>query len=225
MSYLGCLFWPRGLAILYPHPSEGFSAREVFASAVILAVVSAGVFRLQAAGAVLARRLAVVSGNARPGDRSGAGRRADNGRSLHLPAADRPGAGAGLGRERCDRFPHRPTTRKPVPGCPGGGAAMRRASRFLLAFSAAGVIAALGRRRLAADGLLARQRNPLGPRHDVPEHRRPISIWDWRWPRPTITARRSGSTRPPWRLIPATRTRTTAWGRRMRPWATGRRAP
>ena len=44
VSYLGCFFWPQGLAILYPHPSNGFSAGTVCAAAAILAAVSAGVF-------------------------------------------------------------------------------------------------------------------------------------------------------------------------------------
>ena len=44
VSYLGCFFWPRDLAILYPHPNNVFSARTAFLAAAILAVVSAGVF-------------------------------------------------------------------------------------------------------------------------------------------------------------------------------------
>ena len=97
-SYVGCFFWPQGLAILYPHPIDGFSVGTGSGSG---RGPGGGIGRrvpLQTAGAVLARRLAVVLGNARPGDRSAPGRRAVDGRSLHLPAADRPGAGAGLGR-------------------------------------------------------------------------------------------------------------------------------
>ena len=44
VSYLGCFFWPKGLAILYPHPVSGFSAGTALAAALVLAAVSAGVF-------------------------------------------------------------------------------------------------------------------------------------------------------------------------------------
>jgi tetratricopeptide (TPR) repeat protein len=43
VSYLGCLVWPQGLAILYPRPSEGFSAGTAIAMALVLAALSAGV--------------------------------------------------------------------------------------------------------------------------------------------------------------------------------------
>ena len=44
VSYLGCFFWPSGLAVLYPHPSEGISAGTAWAAVAILAAVSASVF-------------------------------------------------------------------------------------------------------------------------------------------------------------------------------------
>jgi len=44
VSYLGCFFWPNGLAVLYPHPSEGISAGTACAAAAILAAVSAVAF-------------------------------------------------------------------------------------------------------------------------------------------------------------------------------------
>ncbi len=47
VSYLGCFFWPQGLAVLYPHPVNGFSARMVFPAAAVLAVISAGTFALR----------------------------------------------------------------------------------------------------------------------------------------------------------------------------------
>ena len=100
VSYLGCFFWPQGLAILYPHPSNGFSASTVMRSGRDPGGDIGRRVCLPTAGAVLARRLAVVPGNACPGDRSAPGRRAVDGRSLHLPAADRPGARTGLGRDR-----------------------------------------------------------------------------------------------------------------------------
>jgi len=43
-SYLGCFFWPEGLAILYPRASDGHSAGTVVAATAILAVVSAATF-------------------------------------------------------------------------------------------------------------------------------------------------------------------------------------
>ena len=44
VSYLACLFWPRGLAVLYPHPVNVSFIGPAIGSAAILAVVSAGVF-------------------------------------------------------------------------------------------------------------------------------------------------------------------------------------
>jgi protein O-mannosyl-transferase len=43
VNYLGSFFWPRGLAILYPHPRENFDRFVANRAAVILAVISAGV--------------------------------------------------------------------------------------------------------------------------------------------------------------------------------------
>jgi Flp pilus assembly protein TadD len=42
-SYLGKLFWPLDLAVLYPHVGEGLGAAEVVAAVVLLLAVSSGV--------------------------------------------------------------------------------------------------------------------------------------------------------------------------------------
>ena len=52
-SYLGCFFWPQGLAVLYPHPGNAFS-RERLAATVSAAVV----LMLITGGLVLLRRRA-----------------------------------------------------------------------------------------------------------------------------------------------------------------------
>ena len=47
VSYLGCFFWPHGLAILYPHPGDGHSAWTIATAAAVLAAISAGAFVLR----------------------------------------------------------------------------------------------------------------------------------------------------------------------------------
>jgi Tfp pilus assembly protein PilF len=42
MNYVGCFFWPRGLAVLYPHPLDSFSRRDAFLMAWLLVLLSAG---------------------------------------------------------------------------------------------------------------------------------------------------------------------------------------
>jgi len=44
VSYLGCFFWPQRLAILYPHANNNQSAGAVVSAAIILLAVSAGAF-------------------------------------------------------------------------------------------------------------------------------------------------------------------------------------
>ncbi len=44
VSYLGCFFWPSGLAVLYPHLSEGISSGTAGMAAAILVAISASVF-------------------------------------------------------------------------------------------------------------------------------------------------------------------------------------
>ncbi len=39
VSYLGCLFWPQGLAVLYPHPRGNFSTGRVWAAIALLAAI------------------------------------------------------------------------------------------------------------------------------------------------------------------------------------------
>ncbi len=132
VSYLGCFFWPRGLAVLYPHPSDGYSAGMALGTAVILAVVSAGAFlsRRRAPYVIVGwlwylGMLVPVIGLLQVGGQSMADR------YTYLPQI-----GLVLGlvwavTDLADFLAAR------------SGAAVRRAGRFLLALSAAGIIAAL----------------------------------------------------------------------------------
>ncbi len=46
-NYLGCFFWPRGLAVLYPHPLDNFNLHESVWKAALLAAVTAGAWILR----------------------------------------------------------------------------------------------------------------------------------------------------------------------------------
>jgi len=132
VSYLGCYFWPSGLAVLYPHPSEGIGPGTAFAAAAILAAVSAAVFvgRRKAPYLLVGwfwylGMLVPVIGLLQVGGQSMADR------YTYLPQI-----GLVLGlvwavTDLCDFLAAR------------FGAAVRRASRFILAISAAGMIAVL----------------------------------------------------------------------------------
>ncbi|MGO9108160.1 MAG: tetratricopeptide repeat protein [Thermoguttaceae bacterium] len=132
VSYLGCFFWPRGLAILYPHPSNGFSAGTAFAMFVTLAVVSAGVVvgRRQAPYLLVGwlwylGMLVPVIGLLQVGGQKMADR------YTYLPQI---GLVLGLvwaATDLTDRLAVR------------AGAVVQRASRILSAISAAGILAAL----------------------------------------------------------------------------------
>ena len=47
VGYLVCLFWPQGLAVLYPHPMNNFSVATAIEAAVVLVAISAGAFLLR----------------------------------------------------------------------------------------------------------------------------------------------------------------------------------
>ncbi len=47
VAYLGQMFWPAGLAVLYPFPAAGIEVSEVVVSLVLLAGISGGVFILR----------------------------------------------------------------------------------------------------------------------------------------------------------------------------------
>ena len=89
VAYLGQFFYPAGLAVFYPHPQDGLPTWKIAVAAAVLV----GDFRCGPAGVAAAalsvRRLVLVRGNARAGDRRGAGGVAGDGRPLYLLAPDR----------------------------------------------------------------------------------------------------------------------------------------
>ena len=77
-----------------------------------------------------------------------------------------------------------------------------------------------GRGRLAANRLLAEQRDALDPRivvSPVRQLRRAITTSDWRWPI-RAPARRSNSSQPPWRSIPRMKIIASISAIRTKPW-------
>ena len=100
VAYIGQFFYPSGLALFYPYASDRGAALEGCRRR-----GGAGRhFRCRAADAAAdalsVRRLVLVRGNARAGDRVGAGRVAGDGGPLHLLAADRAVHRRDLGRGR-----------------------------------------------------------------------------------------------------------------------------
>ena len=90
-------FWPTGLAVLYPHPGDSLPLWQVAVAALLLLAISA-VAVVETEMPLPVGRLALVSGDAGAGDWVGPGRRAGDGRPLHVLAADRAVHCRGVGR-------------------------------------------------------------------------------------------------------------------------------
>ena len=200
VSYLGCFFWPQGLAILYPHPINGFSVGTVFAAAAVLAAVSAGVFlwRRQAPYLLVGwlwylGMLVPVIGLLQVGGQSMADR------YTYLPQI---GLVLGLvwaATDLTDLLAARVGGRRR--GGPG---------RFLVApIAAAGIIAALAVAAWQQTGYW-RDSETLWVRDmHVPEPRGPLQSRPGAGYRPIGTRRRSNNSRRPARSVPTTRTPCT----------------
>ena len=99
-NYLGLFFWPRGLAVLYPHPLDAYNRHDAIVKACLLAAVSLAVVLLRRRMPYLLvgwlwflGMLVPVIGLLQVGG-------AAMGRPLHVPATDRPGDRPGLDRCR-----------------------------------------------------------------------------------------------------------------------------
>ena len=105
VAYLGKMFYPADLAVLYPLPKGPPPAWEVVAAVAVLLAISTAVFVVKAEVPLLALRVALVSWDTGAGDRIGAGGRPGDGRPLHVFDADRALHGDCLGRR--GRWPAR----------------------------------------------------------------------------------------------------------------------
>ena len=176
-AYIRQMFFPTGMVVQYVHRGPNLQWQDALIPLAILVPITLAVGWLGLAAALPGRRLALVFGHARAGDRIGAGGRPSPGRPLYLPDADRPVHHDRLGAER-------------------SGADMARTDGSIRCRRRAGHRRA-GRHRLAADFAVGRTASPCG--HTAsPASRKTIS------PR-TSTARPwptpAGSTRP-WNTTP-----------------------
>ena len=106
-TYLEQFFCPLGLAAFYPHPENTLPAWKVAVSALVLAGLSVAALAGAAPISLWVRRLVLVFGNARAGDRIGAGRRPGDGRPLHLLAEIGLGIALAWGaRQLTQSWPH-----------------------------------------------------------------------------------------------------------------------
>ena len=180
VAYIGQFFYPSGLVLFYPYPTQGVPLWKVVGAAAVLVGISVAAAAGAAADALSVRRLVLVRGNARAGDRAGAGRVAVDGGPLHLLAADRAVHRRDLGR--------------------GRGGAEVPVRRKIHVLSSLGLwrrfrIAAGGADGMwvAADVVLERQRDDLDPHagfHDSATFS-PTTIWARRWPSATRWTRPS----------------------------------
>jgi tetratricopeptide (TPR) repeat protein len=132
VNYLGCFFWPKELAVLYPLPANGFSSGTAFAMFAVLMVLSLGVFLLRRQAPYLLvgwlwylGMLVPVIGLLQVGGQSMADR------YTYLPQIGLAIALVWAATDLIARFAAR------------AGAAIRRACQVLSAFLAAGILAAL----------------------------------------------------------------------------------
>ena len=179
VAYLEKTFWPANLAVFYPHP--GACLADVETVGRVARVVGHHGLRAGplAAESLLAGRLAVVSGNARAGNRPGANQRARDGRPLYVSAADRS-------MPRCDVGS---VVRRPIVAPSGLGLRRGRVAGSRGPYGVCGT----------TDNLLARTAKPSGRTRSIPLHRTPwrspISAWLC-WIAESGTRRSSGFRRP-----------------------------
>ena len=102
-KYLAMTVWPADLAVYYPYDFQP-SPWQTAGAALLLLAVTGGVRLVHPPGALLGRRLALVFGHARSGDRAGAGRFPGDGRPLLLHPFHRPLPGLRLGRGRSGKM-------------------------------------------------------------------------------------------------------------------------
>ena len=118
VAYLGQFFCPVGLAAFYPHPGSGLPTWKVAGALLLLACICVGLLVWRRQVPVSVGRLVLVPGDARAGDRSGAGGRAVDGRPVHVLAPDWSGDCPGVGSEASVRQMGLPV--------PGGAASLLR---------------------------------------------------------------------------------------------------
>ena len=96
-GYLGKLFWPTDLAVIYPHPMHSPLGQVVLAGGLLLGI--SALVLLCPAASLFADRLAVVLRDAGAGEPTGHGRRPGDGGSLELHSVARGADPHGLGRD------------------------------------------------------------------------------------------------------------------------------
>ena len=99
--YLGKLFWPADLAVYYPHPGQWPLGKVTAGGRVDPGRFGAGL-GAAAATSLFADGVAMVSGDAGPGDWAGASGRPGDGGSLYLSAVAWGAGPRSLGRIRTD---------------------------------------------------------------------------------------------------------------------------